>query len=171
MTPPTATPVEPVGACDAPAPAFKASGRTIRVPDDAKTIQAGVDRAKQGDLVLVSPGVYQESVTVGTDGVVIRGTDRNRTILDGEFERENGVFVVGADGVAVENITARNFTENGFFWNGVLGLPRARTSPRTATVTTASTRTTRSTGSSTTRTRRAAPTPASTSGSATPATR
>jgi hypothetical protein len=31
------------------------------------------------------------------------------------------VFVVGADGVAVENLTARNFTENGFFWNGVLG--------------------------------------------------
>ena len=52
---------------------------------------------------------------------MIRGLDRNRTILDGEFERENGVFVVGADGVAVENLTARNFTENGFFWNGVLG--------------------------------------------------
>ena len=52
---------------------------------------------------------------------MIRGVDRNRTILDGEFERENGVFVVGADGVAVENLTARNFTENGFFWNGVLG--------------------------------------------------
>jgi hypothetical protein len=31
------------------------------------------------------------------------------------------VFVVGADGVAIENLTARNFTENGFFWNGVLG--------------------------------------------------
>jgi hypothetical protein len=31
------------------------------------------------------------------------------------------VFVVGADGVAVENLTARNYTENGFFWNGVLG--------------------------------------------------
>jgi plastocyanin len=117
----TATPVEPVGAIDAPAPSFTASGKTIRVPADAKTIQAGVDRAKQGDLVLVSPGVYKESVTISTDGVVLRGVDRNRTILDGEFERDNGVFVVGADGVAVENLTARNFTENGFFWNGVLG--------------------------------------------------
>ena len=91
------------------------------MPADAKTIQAGVDRAAPGDLVLVSPGVYQEAVTVGTDGIVLRGVDRNRTILDGEFERENGVNVVGADGVAVENLTARNFTENGFFWNGVLG--------------------------------------------------
>jgi plastocyanin len=116
-----ATPVTPVGANDGPAPSFEPSGRTIRVPADAKTIQAGVDRAEPGDLVLVSPGVYKESVTISTDGVVLRGTDRNRTILDGEFERDNGVFVVGADGVAVENLTARNFTENGFFWNGVLG--------------------------------------------------
>jgi plastocyanin len=116
-----ATPVEPIGASDAPAPSFRASGRTIRVPADAATIQAGVDQAKKGDLVLVSPGVYKESVTVGTDGIVLRGVDRNRTILDGEFKRDNGVFVVGGDGVAVENLTARNFTENGFFWNGVLG--------------------------------------------------
>jgi plastocyanin len=116
-----ATPEPIVGASDAPPPSFRASGTTIRVPEDAKTIQAGVDRARRGDLVLVSPGVYKESVTIGTDGIVLRGVDRNRTILDGEFKRDNGVFVVGADGVAVENLTARNYTENGFFWNGVLG--------------------------------------------------
>ena len=102
-------------------PTFEASGRTIRVPADAKTIQAGVDRAKAGDLVLVSPGVYRESVEIATDGIVLRGLDRNRTILDGEFRRANGVFVAGADGVAVENLTTRNYTENGVFWSGVLG--------------------------------------------------
>ena len=117
----SATPIAPVGGGTEPAPAFAASGRTIRVPADATTIQAAVDRAKKGDLVLVSPGVYKESVTVATDGIVIRGANRNSTILDGEFRRGNGVFVVGADGVAVENMTARNYTENGFFWNGVLG--------------------------------------------------
>ena len=104
-----------------PAPDFAASGRVIKVPSDASTIQAGVDRARPGDLVLVSRGVYRETVTVSTDGVVIRGLDRNRTILDGEFRRENGVKVVGADGVAIENLTARNYTFNGFYWTGVLG--------------------------------------------------
>ena len=115
------TSTTPIGGGDAPAPKFAASGRTIEVPADAKTVQAGVDRAQRGDLVLVSPGVYRESVTVTTDGVVIRGLDRNTTILDGQFKQENGVFVAGANGVAIENLTARNFTENGFFWNGVLG--------------------------------------------------
>ena len=117
----SAAPIKPVGSGDHPVPTFRASGRTIRVPADAATIQAGVDRARQGDLVLVSPGVYRESVKVGTAGIVIRGVDRNRTILDGEFKRDTGVFVVGADGVAVENLTARNYKENGFFWNAVLG--------------------------------------------------
>jgi len=116
-----ATPRALVGSGTHPAPTFEASGRTIRVPADAKTIQAGVDRAKAGDLVLVSPGVYRESVEIATDGIVLRGVDRNRTILDGGFRRANGVFVAGADGVAVENLTTRNYTENGVFWSGVLG--------------------------------------------------
>jgi hypothetical protein len=97
------------------------SDRVLRVPTGYDTIQQAVDAAKPGDLVLVSPGVYREAVTVDTDRIVIRGVDRNRTILDGRFKRENGVRVVGADGVAVENLTARNYTFNGFFWTGVDG--------------------------------------------------
>jgi len=86
------------------------------VPEEYETIQAAVDEAEEGDLVLVSPGVYKEAVTVTTDDIVIRGLDRNEVILDGEFEKDNGVRVLEADGVAVENMTARNYTTNGFYW-------------------------------------------------------
>ncbi len=96
------------------------TGMVRRVPQTHATIQGAVDAAAPGDLILVDPGVYREEVTVTTPSLVIRGTDRNAVIVDGEFIRPNG-FNVLADGVAIENLTARNATLNGFFWTGVTG--------------------------------------------------
>jgi hypothetical protein len=92
----------------------------LRVPGDHATIQAAVDAAEPGGLVLVAPGVYRESVRVTTPGIVVRGLDRDETVVDGELRRDNG-FDVRADGVAIENITARRFVHNGFVWTGVRG--------------------------------------------------
>jgi plastocyanin len=96
------------------------SGTTIRVPDDRPTIQAAVDGAEPGDLVLVGPGTYREAVIVRTPSVIIRGVDRNDVVLDGGFELTNGIHAVG-DGVAIENLTVRNYTINGLYWTGVEG--------------------------------------------------
>ncbi len=92
----------------------------VRVPEDFDTIQAAVTNAVEGDLILVAPGEYHESVAVETPNLTIRGLDRNAVIVDGDFALDNG-FKILADGVAVENLTVRNFTENGLFWNGVSG--------------------------------------------------
>ena len=107
---------------------------------------------------------------MATDDLIIRGLDRNEVVLEGRFELENGVRVVEADGVAVENLTVQNYTGNGVFWTGVDGYRGTYVSTirngdygvyAFGSV---------STGSSSTPTPRAAPTPASTSGSASPAT-
>ena len=90
----------------------------IRVPQDAATIQQAVDSAEEGDLVLVDAGVYREAVDVTTPNLTIRGVDRNEVVLDGGFELENGIRVLDTDGVVVENMTARNYVSNGFFWTG-----------------------------------------------------
>jgi plastocyanin len=102
------------------APVAKASGVTRSVPEDYRTVQAAVDAAKPGDLVLVGPGVYREEVKVRTPSLVVRGRDRNRVVVDGEFKRANAISVT-ADGVAVENLTVRNAKVNGVFWTGVTG--------------------------------------------------
>ncbi|MDP9300068.1 MAG: right-handed parallel beta-helix repeat-containing protein, partial [Actinomycetota bacterium] len=94
---------------------------TIRVPQDFDTIQAAVDHAEPGGMVLIAPGVYTESVTVTTPYLTIRGLDRDRTIIDGGLERANGVRVFAADGVAIENLTSRHNLHDGFSWNGVHG--------------------------------------------------
>lgn len=101
-------------------PVATASGRTLTVPAEYSTIQAAVDAAEPGDLVLVDRGIYPEEVVITTPSVTLRGVDRNETILDGEYTRANGVTVF-ANAVAVENLTARHYTLNGFFWTGVTG--------------------------------------------------
>jgi Right handed beta helix region/Phospholipase_D-nuclease N-terminal len=94
---------------------------TVRVPQDRPTIQEAVDAAEPGGLVLISPGIYEESVTVTTPFVTIRGTDRNEVILDGGSALDDGISVREADGVSVENLTVRNYRGDGIAWAVVNG--------------------------------------------------
>jgi hypothetical protein len=89
------------------------------VPTDYATIQAAVDDAKSGDMVLVEPGTYNEKVEIATAGITLRGVDRNTVVIDGEDKFANGITVT-SNGVAVENLTVRRFQQNGVLFTGVL---------------------------------------------------
>jgi len=93
---------------------------TLRVPEDYPTIGAAVKAAKPGDLISVAPGVYHETVTVPTPELTIRGRNRNTVILDGNFTLPNGILVT-ANNVVLENMTARHYVGNGFYWYSVHG--------------------------------------------------
>jgi hypothetical protein len=99
---------------------------TITVPADAPTISAAVSLAQPGDLVLVAPGVYHESVKLSMARITLRGESRDKVVIDGRLRQPNGI-VVTAPGVAVENLTVRNNTQNGVLVTGsakaVAGLP------------------------------------------------
>jgi hypothetical protein len=92
---------------------------TINVPEDQPTISKGVAAAREGDLVLVHPGTYQETVTVETPGITLRGTDRNRVVVDGDLIRSDGVVVTAA-GVSVQNLTVRDHLQNGVLVTGMV---------------------------------------------------
>jgi hypothetical protein len=99
------------------------TGGLIRVPQQAPTIGAAVDQAAPGDTILVSRGVFRESVAVPEDkpGITIRGVDRNGVVLDGGDTRKTAI-AVHADGVAIENLSAHNYRGNTFYWGDVKGL-------------------------------------------------
>ena len=99
------------------------SENVLSVGQDEKftKIQDAVDVAQEGDLILINPGVYNESITVTTSYLTLRGTDRNKVIIDGQFMSENGIQIYETDGVTVENLSVRNFTLNGVYWNTAKG--------------------------------------------------
>ncbi|MFF4339239.1 nitrous oxide reductase family maturation protein NosD [Kitasatospora sp. NPDC001540] len=93
-------------------------GAVVRVPEDFPTVQRAVDVANPGDLVLVGPGTYRESVRITKPRVVLRGTDRNAVVFDGGLKLVNGVTATGP-GSVVENLTVHGYLANGVLFTGV----------------------------------------------------
>ena len=85
------------------------------VPSEYPTIQAAVDAAHPGDLVRIAPGTYREEVVVpaAKRDLVIRGADRSRVVLDGGRGRRHEGITVHASGVAIENLTVREYGSDG----------------------------------------------------------
>ena len=102
--------------------ALAVSGNVVRVPQDAPTVQAGVNAAAPGDVVLVDRGTYPGGVVVpkAKAGLTIRGVDRNAVVFDGADARDDAIDV-HADGVTLQNLSAHNFRKNAFYWDGVTG--------------------------------------------------
>jgi hypothetical protein len=96
-----------------------APGAVIRVPHDAPTLQLAIAKARPGDRILLDKGVYPGGnvVPAAKHDIEIAGVDRNRVVFDGDDRRKNGI-VVHADGVSILNMSAHNFLENAFYWEG-----------------------------------------------------
>jgi hypothetical protein len=115
-------------------------GWTTRdVPEEYPTIQAAVDAAQPGDLVRIGPGTYREQVVLGPAkrDVVLRGTDRNRVVLDGGNGARFDGITVHADGVAVENLTVRGFASDAVLFTPPKGAPKQLSGWRASYVTAA----------------------------------
>jgi len=89
-------------------------GRTIRIPKDYSSIQEGIEKAVDGDTVLVAPGIYYENIdflgkkVVLASRFVLKGDTSiiSKTILDGSKPNNKDTasvvrFVSGEDSSSV----------------------------------------------------------------------
>lgn len=60
------------------------TGKTIRVPGEYPSIQAAVKAAKDGDTVLIAPGLYRENIVIrGKTIALISEKGYGQTVIDG----------------------------------------------------------------------------------------
>ena len=102
--------------------AAEASARAlseIHVPQDAATLPLAIAQAQPGDTIVLDAGTYPGGAVVPAQkhDITIVGVDRNGVVFDGGDTRKNGI-VVHADGVSILNMSAHNFLENAFYWDG-----------------------------------------------------
>ncbi|MGY0065734.1 right-handed parallel beta-helix repeat-containing protein [Streptomyces sp. QTS137] len=91
------------------------------------SIQKAVDAARPGDTVVLSPGIYKESVDITTPDVTLRGSGADRTVLVPGTDADrgacagagHGICVTGTDKAPLEDVTVRSLTLRGFTQNGL----------------------------------------------------
>jgi hypothetical protein len=76
-------------------------GRAFRMPS------AAAEAARQGDIIRIAPGTYEDCAVWRADGLVIEGDDAERVVIGNRTCLGKGVFVVAANDVTVRGVTLR----------------------------------------------------------------
>lgn len=88
------------------------AGTTIHVPADQPTIQAGMDAAVNGDIVMVSPGTYYEHINFNGKAITVTSSGGPQvTIIDAS--QSSGATVTFSSGETAKSILSGFTLQNG----------------------------------------------------------
>ena len=63
----------------------------------------------EGSTVTIPSGIYEESVAIDTNNITISGSADDRPVLDGVDKTGDGIRILGADNVTLENIVVTRY--------------------------------------------------------------
>ena len=100
-------------------PVSLAFGATINVPGDYTTIQAAVNAAVNGDVIVVAPGTYNEYVRVYTKQVVITSSDGPEvTVIHAAYSSSPAIYLYNnPKGTEISGFTITNGGYSGIYCN------------------------------------------------------
>ncbi len=94
-----------------------------KVVHSGQSIQAAIDAATAGAVIRIEPGTYREALTIDKAGlriVGLGGEGKPGVVIQNPGGVDDGVTVgPNGDGFALENVTVRDFVDNGVVLNGV----------------------------------------------------
>ncbi len=88
----------------------------LHVPLNFSSIQAAVNNASSGDIIIVAPGVYKENLIISKSLTLI-GEDRDTTTIDGSGVGD--AISVKSDSVTIRDLTVMS-NETGVRGNGIV---------------------------------------------------
>jgi hypothetical protein len=91
----------------------------INVPGDNQTIQEAIDNAVDGDIIVVEPGLYNETVEVTVSNVTIKAnaTDPAETIVSANGTSDYVFNITGQTNVTLAGFTIRDAVVAGIYLN------------------------------------------------------
>lgn len=95
-----------------------AQAETLTV-QSGETIQSAVNKAKSGDIILVMPGMYRETVFIDKENITLKGVvvDGKWPVLDGAGKLNDGILASG-HGVTIQKFWIKDYKGNGIMTQG-----------------------------------------------------
>jgi hypothetical protein len=99
---------------------LQAQGGNIVEVAPGGDVQAAVNSAAEGSVIKLGAGVYNVADLNIYKSITLDGTEG--TIFDGQNQAKKGINISNAPNVTVQDISFRNYTDQGIYANGVKGM-------------------------------------------------